>query len=308
MPPHPPCVRRMGGRALEPVRGPRRKAPEAPQQTHNAHHRACDRGPDDELRPSLAVTPDRRQVNPVQDGAGVGPPPRCGGRLQEHLTRRRRDVDVAVVRIAKSQAMHRQLPVDLERPLIGSLEQSLVPDAGRVFRCECARFAECLVGTERRHGSSIIGEERTDRAVFAYPEHGPTVHCAELKTFRTAGRIHDNSGSHRRAREIQHRPSRQPFGRRQAGHAGVHQHHARYEPAEEQRTEHDAEPSMRVDNDSAYHRTEPGIGHAAFRRLSISAVDRATSPRSTWSPVPAAAARGRRTRRSRYLRSSSSRR
>src|SRR5690349_19500595 len=96
----------------------RRQSPDPPHQSRRRHQRAEHRAPDDELAPLAYMAPDWREVDPVEDRSGIGPPPFRRRRFEDDVARRFGDIEAGVRCIAKCNSMGGQQPPYFQRPLV----------------------------------------------------------------------------------------------------------------------------------------------------------------------------------------------
>ncbi len=279
MPLHQADVRRRHRDAARPQAEPSNRgvAPDPPDQAGEAHHAAEERRPDDDFQPDRCALAERREVDPVGDRSQVSPEALAPGRAEHHVAGERRHVQPRVVRIVEGEAMHRHLPAGLQRPLIGLGEVAVVVERAVVSRGvaadECfglgsthvgehvarvgeddllvARGAQAVHGPIAAHPDSDAIDTDSRRAGCRVPVRGSRQPGASPAIGGEAGRARSLDRRQRHAGEIERGGPREALLVRQSRHAGVHHHHARQEPGNEEDAPGYSEPPVEVDRPPA---------------------------------------------------------
>ena len=289
MPLHQADVRRRHRDIAHPKAEPpnRGVAPDAPDQAGEAHHAAEERRPDDELQPDRSVPAKRREVDPVGDRSQIPPEALAPGGAQHHVAGDRRHVQPRIVRIVERKPMHRHLPAGLQRPLIGLGEVPVVVIRAVVSRDVATGDGFGLGATDVREHLPRVGEddlraaegaaaasaaEAVDGPVAEHPD--PDAIDADSRrpprriVARGPRRLGEGRGEflviggeaghlcglerrYGHAGEIQRAGAREALLVRHSRHAGVHHHHARHEPGDEEHASGYSEPTVDVDDPPA---------------------------------------------------------
>ena len=212
------------------------------------------------------------------DRSEVSPEPFPSRCPKHHVPALRRHIEPGVVGIVEGKAMHRHQSARLERPLIWLGHVAVVADEPGVTRREAASDLLGLSSVDRLDERRGVGEDHRLVPPCAKPIHGPVAEHAntdalnrdfcrallrgglgsracQLGPRRNVIINHTRRPSslerrHGCRREIQRRGSCKAFLIGKPRHAGVHHHHAREEPRDEQHAANDAKPSVGIDQPS----------------------------------------------------------
>ncbi len=172
MPAHPPGVRRPLTMIAQAVAAHRRQAPQPPHDAGDAHHRAGDRRPDDDLVPKGRIAAERCEVQPVQDGADPAPEPARCRRFQHDLAAGFGHIQSRALCILDCNTVERHAAAHAKRPLIGVGELRIVADVVKAAD-ERLRDSERVFGIDRRHGVASVAEDQVGAAARGDSKDGP---------------------------------------------------------------------------------------------------------------------------------------
>ena len=224
------------------------------RRADDGQHAAQRRAPDDDAVPQRLIEAQRREVEPVRDGAHPGQRAAAARRQHRDLGRAGRDVQLRAGPVVDLELVERQRAAVGQGPLVGPGQRPRVPQPLLRQAAEAAGHGAGVRPADGVEALARVGEDRRLVEAIGGPVHHHQQRGA-LGPPPDAGAVHGLGGRQPHPRQVEvGQPLEPQLGREPRHVARVHHDDAGGEPDHEQQAERNPQVAVNEDEPLAQQR------------------------------------------------------